>query len=524
MNTGRETDTNAENAGKSQTAKNGKTATLRLRYLVKLAANVAAIPLFLIMEMILPRALGPATYGNFSFAVSVFEHIVNFFDLRTSTCLNNSLAKRPDEFGLVSFYARFSVLLLIACLALALFMCIPAVGGKAMPGVPLWLVLPAALWAYLTWAGRMVRGINDALGLTVRSEMARMGINMLAAGAILGLFLGGALDLKVFFAHQYFFLLLSLAGFCLSPKGSWPGTVWKMSRTDFLNYAREFKKFCGPLFIIALASLFALCLERWMLQFFEGSVEQGYFSLSQKIGMACFLFITAMTPLLMRELAVAHGKKDIGEMIRLLDKFAPMLYSLAAWFSCFAVLEATSLTRLFGGAEFGGAVAAVQIMAFYPVHQTYAQVAAAVHYATGETRAFRNLTLIALAVGVAYAWVGMAPEELGGYSLGAQGLAIKMVGVQILAVNMLLIAARRLVPFNYSRNLAHQIICPALLFLLAFAAREGSLLLADGGDFSRLFYSGIIYFLISAATLFMLPFIFGTSRQEIISALRRNKG
>jgi O-antigen/teichoic acid export membrane protein len=485
---------------------------------------MATVPLFLLLEVILPRALGPAAYGNFNFTTALFQNVMNFLDLGTSTCLSTSLSKRPGEFGLVSFYLRLSVIMLGLCVAAGAAVYLPGVGEGLMPGVPLWLALPAALWAYLTWAGRVARGMNDALGLTVRSEMVRVGVNVLSAGALLGMYLWGVLDLKVFFAHQYVFLLLTLAGFCLTLKGSWPGQGWTLGWIALRSYAGEFRRYSTPLFVIALASLLALCGERWMLQFFEGSVEQGYFSLSQKIGLACFLFVTAMTPLLMRELAVAHGKNDPREMARLLDRFSPMLYTVAAWLSCFAFAEASALTRLFGGGEFSQAVAAVQVMALYPMHQSYGQVAAGVYYAAGETKALRNITLLTLVLGLGCAWVSMAPMSMGGLGLGAAGLAWKMVVVQVVTVNCLLIACRRIVPFNFRRNLLHQLVCPAALLALAFAAREATSSLSAADSLVRLGVSGLCYALLSLGAVFLCPFLLGVSRAEILAQARRFKG
>jgi O-antigen/teichoic acid export membrane protein len=484
-------------------------------------SNVATIPLFLLMEMILPRALGPAAYGNVSFATGFFQNIVNFLDMGTSTCLQTTLAKRPGEFGLVSFYARLALIVLAICLAAGIVIRMPGIGGWIMPAVPLWLAVPAALWACLSWAGRVARGVNDALGITARSEMVRIGVNLLSALALLGLFLGGVLGTETFFGHQYVFLALAVAGFFWTLRGNWPVREWKMSSARTREYAGEFWRYSGPLFAVSLCSLAALTGERWLLQLFEGSVEQGYFSLGQKVGMACFLFVTAMIPLLMRELAMAHGNNDPEEMGRILDRFAPMLYGVAAWFSCFMVVEASAVVRLFGGVEFAGAMAAVQIMAFYPVHQGYGQLVSAAYYAAGETRALRNITLISLTGGFVCAWVLLAPESRGGWGLGAAGLAVKMTVVQVATVNLLLFVCRRVIPFDLRRNLIHQIFCPLCLFGLVFAARSVSGGFGGEDSLGRLCLSAVCYGILTLGAVWICPFILGLRREEILSWVRR---
>ena len=60
------------------------TPTLARRYAFKLLANVASVPVYLAMEAILPRALGPRMYGNYSFATNLFQQLSGFLDMGTS--------------------------------------------------------------------------------------------------------------------------------------------------------------------------------------------------------------------------------------------------------------------------------------------------------------------------------------------------------------------------------------------------------------------------------------------------------
>ncbi len=500
------------------------TDSLGRRYAFKLLSNAATIPLYFVMEALLPRALGPSAYGSFSFSTALFQNFTTFLDMGTSTCLHTSLAKRPEEFGLVSFYARAALVILLLCVLAALALYVPGAGEALMPGVPLWLALPAALWAYLTWAGRVLRGVGDDLGITARTEVIRIANNMASAVALAVLFALGLLTLPMLFIHQYVFLGGLAAGMAWTLRGAWGASPsWKLGREALRGYLKEFWRYSGPLFVIALCSAVALSGERWILQFFEGSVQQGYFSLSQKVGMACFLFVTAMTPLLMREFAVAHGNNDPREMARLLDRYAPMLYAVTAWFCCFTLVEAGAVVRIFGGAAFADALLPVRIMALYPMHQAYGQVVNSVYYAAGETKALRNITLWTLLGGLAAAWVLLAPARLGGLHLGAAGLAWKMVGVQFLAVNLMFFACRKMIPFNFRRNLFHQLFCPAVLAGLAALVHYGTMALGLGGPDSipRFFLAGVLYCLLTLAVLWLAPFVLGLRRGEFAAQLAR---
>ena len=503
--------------------------SLGKRYIFKLFSNVATVPLYLVLEAVLPRALGPAMYGNYNFATSLFQNFANFLDMGTSTCLFTAVAKRPGEFGLLSFYARVALAMLLLCLLAGLCMFLPGAGEFLLPGIPLWMAVPAALWAYFTWASKTMRGISDALGFTIHSEFVRVGVNLFSASALLALFYSGILTLPVLFGHQYLTLGAMAVGYALCLRGVWrsaetPETSrsWRLSRECLTGYLHEFRRYSTPLFFTALCSVLALSGERWMLQTFDGSEQQGFFSLSQKVGTACFLFVSAMTPLLTRELAVAHGKGDPQGMARILDTLAPSLYAVSAWLACFTLIEAQTVVRLFGGDQFAVALLPVQIMTLYPLHQGYGQIAGAVFYASGETRLYRNISIAGLLMGLLCAWILLAPPAsgkagesallVGGFGLGAAGLAWKMVGVQFVTVNILLLACRSIAPFRYWRNFAHQLLCPAALLLAAAAARHGTEALLPEMGFFRFLVSGMCYCAFCLILACVFPFLFGLSR------------
>ena len=371
--------------------------------------------------------------------------------------------------------------------------------------------------------------MNDALGLTISSEIIRTLIALLGLCLLVMLFLTEELNIFTLFSQQYLLLTATALGFILVTAKSLakdlpPATFsLKLSSTERKNYRLEFFTYSHPLLIQALLSFLMLSFERWLLQWFNGSTEQGFFALSQKVSMACFLFVSAMTPLVMRELSIAWGQKDVRTMGHLLTRFAPLLYIVAAYFSCFTLAEGPTLVNLFGGAEFVAAVLPVQIMALYPLHQAYGQLAGSVFHATGRTHVLRNMTALECLYGLSITWFLLAPNEYFGLSLGACGLAIKTVSVQFITVNAYLWLASRFIPLSFWRNLAHQIYSLALLLALAFLAREVTLLFPHGEAFSllRFLVSGLLYTLATALLCFLFPQIMGLTRTELRELLRR---
>lgn len=496
--------------------------SLARRYTGKLLSNLATVPMYLVMEAVLPRALGVQVYGNYNFATSVFTQFTAFLDMGTSTCFYNALSRRPAEYELAAFYLRVTGGVLLITMAAGILLLIPALGNLLLPDVPLWYAPPAALFGFLLWGTRVARSLNDALGLTVPGEIVRSVVNLGAAVLLLGLFGTGTLNAATLFGTQYLMMGSMVAGSLVIMRRCWPNPSFSLSRARLRGYCREFADYSMPLFVQALLSAFTLTAERWLLQWIDGSIQQGYFALSQRVSMACFMFVSAMTPLLMRELSIAWGKDDRERMGELLTRFAPLLFAVAAWFSCFTTVEASSLVTLFGGSQFAAALLPVQIMALYPAHQVYGQLAGSVFHATGKTRILRNVAFLEHTGGFLLVWLLVTPPEWHGLGLGAVGLALKTVISQFLVVNVLLWLASRIIPLHFLRNLGLQFLILGVFGLLAWCSREFSALVFGYETFLiRFFVSGLCYFLLSALALGCFPMLAGSSHRELRELLTR---
>ena len=312
------------------------------------------------------------------------------------------------------------------------------------------------------------------LGLPVPGELLRGGVNLLGAIIILALFWFVFLNAGSLFGLQYLMMGSIVIGCLAIMRRSWAHIDLSLTRDQRLSYTREFSDYSMPLFVQALLSALALSAERWVLRWFDGSTRQGYFALSQRVSAACFLFVSAMTPLIMRELAIAWGKDDREHMGHLLTRFAPLLFGIAAWFSCFTAVEASVLVHIFGGAEFAAALVPVQIMALYPAHQAYGQLASSVFHATGKTKVLRNLAFIEHFRGFLLVWLLVAPQDMLGMGLGATGLALKTVTTQFIMVNLLFWMASRLIPLNFFRNLMLQGLILGSLLGIAWVCKQAT--------------------------------------------------
>ena len=501
-----------------------KEDSLKKRYLAKLSANLIGLGISVVTQAIIPRGLGPRAYGDFHFLSNFFTKVVGFLDMGTSTGFYTKLSQRQQDFGLVSFYLSFTGL--VSFFLIMFVGCIQMTGiySTLLPDqVPFYIYL-AVFCGILSWVSQMLEKMADAYGVTVSTEIARIIQRGLGLALILALFVSNRLNLTNFFFYHYFILIFLACAFIwvMGRKGHSLRRSWKLTLGQIKAYTKEFYNYSHPLFIYALVGMIVGILERWMLQKFSGSVEQGFYGLSVQIGIVCFLFTSAMTPLVLREFSIAYVGNDLREMARLFRRCIPTLYAIAAYFACFIAVQADKVTLIIGGEKFHQAILTVAIMAFFPIHQTYGQLSGSVFYATGQTVLYRNIGIIFMLIGLPVTYFLIAPADKMGLDAGATGLAIKMVVLQIIAVNVQLYFNVRLLKLRFWRYVAHQIVSVGCLLGVAAISMfviDKSLGLHDKVILSFLL-SGILYTLMVMILGYVQPVLFGLQRRDIHSLVQ----
>lgn len=508
----------------AHTRQNNPNDSLRKRYSYKLLTNLIGLPVYLVTQAIIPRALGPQIYGDFNFLTNFFAQVMGFLDMGTSVGFYTKLSQRPHETALISFYFYFLLVSLIILFGAVAVTVKTSVFHLIWPGQTIWFIYLAAIWAIMTWILQLLQKITDSYGLTVNSEIARMFQRIIGMVLIAILFWFNLLQLNSLFYVNY--LIMGLLTFCLVAiirKTNYDKNLFILSIKQIKSYIKEFYHYSHPLFIYSLLSLIAGLFDRWLLQVFGGSIEQGFFGLAYQIGAGCFIFASAMTPLIMREFAIAFGETDLNRMAFLFRRYIPLFYSITAYLACFIAVQANNVVYIMGGKGFGGAVVSLTLMALYPIHQTYGQLSGSVFYATGQTALYRNIGIIFIVIGIPLTYFLIAPHSALGLDAGATGLAFKMLLVQILAVNVMLYYNSKLLNLNFWKYVGHQVVSLAGLLAIAFAAKfiVDMAILSHKYIILHFLSAMLLYTLIVLMAIVVKPVIFGVDREDLTMAFAK---
>jgi len=480
--------------------------SLRSRYLYKLGGSLINLPLTIIITALVPRGLGPVAYGNYGFLTHFFRESITVLDTGTSVALYAKLSRRPSETALIKFYLQFAILILLFLLLSTATIIFCKIDHLLWPHQEIQYVWMALVFGYLSWFATVIQRVIDAFGFTKKGEIVKV-IQKLLSVILLGtLFFTNHLGLTEFFIYQYIIVLFIILCWIKILHNN--GIILFFSKSNVVNntkqYIKEFYIYSAPLFMITVVGFLASTFERWILQRHSGSIEQGYYNISFQISAFCILFTSAMTPLIMREFAIAYGKDDIRKLRQLFIDIVPVLVTIATYFSLFLMFQADKIVVFVAGGKFQGAYLPVAIMTMFPIYQAYNQLNGSLLKATNQTKRFRDIGISMAIIGIPISYFLLASRGYLGLNLGASGLAVKIVALQIITVNLRLWFNAKYLKLNFLLYLFHQ-------FFILFAFSILSLVAKTISDFiisqsiCAFLLAGLIYTILIMSLLYCFP-------------------
>jgi len=502
--------------------------SLKKRWLYKFFANLVGLGMGFIIQSIVPRGLGPDGYGNFSFLTSFFTQVANFFDMGTSSCFYAKLSQRPRERELVTFYIYFAAFLVIGIVAFVASAALTGAYTRLWPGQEIFYIYLAAGFGILSWIIQTLASMSDAYGVTIMAEKAKMLQKVLTVAVVVLLYVFNQMTLANFFYLQYAasFLLIFAFIYIMRREGHLAGQRLFAAFSGVRKYLKEFYDYSHPLFFCSLVGMFANILDRWLLQAFGGSAQQGFFGFSFQLSALCFLFAGALTPLLIREFSISHARRDSKEIGRVFERYIPVLLFITAFFTCFIAAQSGTVTRIMGGEKYRDSAWPLFIMAFYPVYQVFGQACGSAFLAMGRTKVYSDISIFFMLIGIPVTYLFIAPKAFYGLNGGATGLALKMILVQSLGVNALLYDTAKTLKLSFRKHLFNQgaIIAALLIFAFTSSSAAARLLAFYGNSFLNFIAAGLAYTAMVAAAVYFFPAVFALRRSDIDNAVKAVTG
>lgn len=488
------------------------TGTVRERFVFTVGANLLRSLISFVTGMLLARWLGPDEYGNMAFLLGTFLALRQLLDMGSSMAFFTFLAQRPRSRRFVwSFFGWLSMQFLVPLLAIGLLFpseWVDIIWKGEQRGLVL-LALAAAFMQNSLWP--VVQNSNESQRQTLWVQSVGVMIWVAHLIAIILLWLLGVLGLyAILAAIALEYLLGSIVAIKrLSYADSNENGV---SHGNLDSMLKMYAGYCLPLIPYAWIGFAYEFADRWLLQSYGGSVEQAYYAVGAKFAAVSLIATSSILRIFWKEVAEANQRQDHERTAMMFKKVSRSLFLIGAIIAGFLIPWTEDLLTLILGAAYVGGATTVAIMFLYPVHQSLGQICNTVFYATEKIWLYvvTNGIFSIASIAVTYALLAVL-------GLASEGLALKMVAIQIISVNVMAFIIARLWkrPFDW----LYQPVSLAGCVGFGWLAYVTVTVLV--GNFLPLLVTmgmaGLLYLMLTTGFVYAMPWLADMSREELVA-------
>lgn len=492
--------------------------TVRARFATSLAGNVLRSGISYVTGMLVARWLGPETYGSMAFLLGTFLAVRKLVDMGSSGAFFTFLSQRPrSKRFVISFFAWLGAQFLIPLLAVgALFpsQWIEAIWHGEQRGMVL-LAFVASFMLNSVWP--VVQQSAESQRQTALVQAVGIAVTVTHLVAVVLLWALGLMGLYAIFtaiALEYF-----LAAVVVHRQFKYASQSEAEPDDDSpKKLLRKFSGYCWPLVPYSFAGFAYAFADRWLLQNYGGGVEQAYYAVGAQFANIALIATTSLLTIFWKEIAEAHHRGDNSRMGELYKKVSRLLFLVSAVIAGFLIPWAEDLLRLLLGDAYAGGAVTLAIMFLFPIHQSMGRIGGTLIYATGRVSVQVVPGIFSMAVSIVLSYFALAPKDapVPGLGLASEGLAIKMVLMNLVQVNIVAYFISRVWkwPFDWVYQPVGLLGCVGLGWVVHFAATGlfgGALpllLTMSGG--------GVFYVSLVAAFVYAMPWLVGLTRDELV--------
>jgi O-antigen/teichoic acid export membrane protein len=443
------------------------------KYTIKIIANFVSMSLGIVTQILVPRALGPALFGQMSYLNSLFQNIFMVFDMGFINYFYTKLSSDSEDSNISTFY----LLYFFAISALILILTLLFLASD------LWVIfslennqffLYSFFWAFFYSLSLIFDKCADAIGVTIKAERIRIFNKVFFVGLLILLVTSSNFSLTKYFYYMfalYLSLLIQFYFLFVSVNENIFSNVLKVI-SKFPNTFLDSFKYSKHLIAILLLGSFSIVFDRWLLQFVGGDEQQGFYSFAFVITSICLIFTSAFIPLIWREITLNLSKENKRYLSETIDSSFKFLFVLSSVICIFLFVFSDLITLLAGGEQYEEAIAVVLIMSLFPIHQTYGQLSSAMFLALSQTKLYSRIAVSYILGGLFISPILLFNFEYFGIESAAVALALKMVIWQYFQVNTQLYFNCTHAGSSFFRLLLHQHLIIFIMLFLCLGIRK----------------------------------------------------
>ncbi|MDP0562397.1 MAG: oligosaccharide flippase family protein [Candidatus Endonucleobacter sp. (ex Gigantidas childressi)] len=411
---------------------------IKKRFAITLGTNIVKAFLGFLVGMLLARGLGAEDYGRFSFLLATFLSFTSLLDMGTSSAFFTFISKSKQSKEFYFSYFLWIALQFIVSVIFLYFIIPEKLLHTLFVGESrgyITLAFIAVFFQQAVW--NLLSQLSESSRDTVSIQKLNLGIGICNFLAVF--FLYQTHNLNVVFVlsliiTQYILALIIFKALIFEASKVVDANI----KDNLFSIFKRFRIYCGPLVLYSWVGFGYQFFDVWMLQHYSGAEDQAYFAVSSKIAAVSLIFTTSIIRVFWKEIGAAENENDKQKVYLLYKTATRTFYTLSAILCGFLLPWAKDIISVLLGDGYESAAVPFSIMLLYPVHQSLGQINGTMFYAIEEIKAHVKISIIIMFLSVAISYLLLSDQSgfISGLSLGAEGLALKMVGMQWLSVNI----------------------------------------------------------------------------------------
>lgn len=498
--------------------------SVRSRYLVTLGTQVFRLLLSVLSAAVVPRTLGPAIYGNYSFLLSTAAALRGVLDNSTQQAFFTFSSQERASGPLTKLYALVLGGQLLIVLAI--------IGAAAAAGKTEWLwhaqkvdqIVWVTILDWFLFLALSLQQLGDSKGLTVKLQLIGAGVSVLPLLGLLILWATATLNFYTFTGLNLLSAVLSsgMLGYWLVVRNR--ATFWQ-GALAVRTYVQRWWRFAKPLLLLQYYLPVVAYLGVYLIQRWYGSAEQGYYALALQWSAFAMVFTNAAVWIFWREIAHHSASGDLRLAALTYEKFSRLFVFLVLVLSCWLSAGSGLLVQIVAGDRYLAASRVLAIMAFYPVAQTLGQLTTASLKATDRTASYARWSVLLSIPDLLLTYVLLAPTTalVPGLHLGAVGMASKMALFGIVSVQVYDWTCCRHLGLSYVATLRRNIAAMATVGAIAFVILiwgSSWLLRAGLQNVKALGISSCAYGIAILTIIWLRPGLAGLTRGQVLRGVQ----
>lgn len=403
---------------------------IKSRLIVTLLANFFRGVSTLLIGIVLARLLGVENYGELTFLIATSLSIKQLLDLGSSSAFFTFLSQKTRSIRfLLSFFSFFFGKYILIAVVIVFILPEYWVGNIWVGNSSLNVIIALTSVSLQSDFWPICSQLLESQRKTIPAQLIFVATQLMQIFLIFVLHHIGRLDLQTYLLYMG---LLWLFGGLLATVFYKPSSACGPSEAT-RSLLDGYVKFCLPVAPVIIVTFLGELLERWMLQLWGGATQQSYFSVALQVSSISLLITTSFIRIFWKEIAETfyRGNKELGLEFYIEARRA--VFYIGAIMAAALIPWSHEILLMLYGTSYVGGKWPLMILMFYSIHQSLGQIDSSFIMATGKTSLAVWANILLVPIGLLTSFFLMANTKLifFGLDLGATGLALKMVLIQL---------------------------------------------------------------------------------------------